>query len=136
MPAKCFKFQDYCYKIEIVLLDHPHRISINISDIVFNMENAISITSQTCDGFNKITIVNCNFTNMILTDRNGDDVEPVAIIDMYFTSCNAVDYARDDRQMNQINILKCYFKNNMNCNTHLTRYIMTIYIRITIHTME
>ena len=68
LAASCFNFQDNCYKIEIVLLDHSYHIDINITNIIFNMEYVISIHSQTCDGFNKITIVNCSFTDVIFTD--------------------------------------------------------------------
>ena len=119
--SNCFKFQDCCYKIEFVLLDHTYHININISDITFNTEDAIFIRSQTCNGFNKINIFNCNFTNIMSTSA---DIEVVAMIEMYFTGCNAVDY--DNKQMNQIDILKCYFFNNMNHNGHLPRYIIII----------
>ena len=120
MPASCFKFHDDCYKIEIVLLDHPHHINIDILDTIFNMEYAISIHSQTCDGFNKITIVNCNFTNVMFID----DVEVAAMIDMYFTSCNAVYY--ENGQMNKIDIVKCHFNNNFNFNGDLG-YVIAAY---------
>ena len=118
--TSCFKFQGYCYKIEFVLLDHTYHININISEITFNTENAIFIESQTCNGFNEIIIFNCNFTNIMSTSS---DMELAAIIEMYFTSCNAVYY--DNKQMNQIDILKCYFFNNMNY-VHLTMYVMII----------
>ena len=113
--TNCFKFQEQCYKIEFVLLDHTHHINIYISETSFDTENAISVESRTCDGFNKITIFNCNFTNIISTST---DDELAAIIEMYFTSCNAPYYA--NKQMNQIDILKCYFFNN------LAWYIMII----------
>ena len=121
VSANCFRFHDDCYKIEIVLLNHPHHININISDIIFNMEYAISIHSQTCDGFNKVTIGNCNFTNVMFTG----DVELAAMINMYFTSCNAVYY--ENGQMNKIDIVKCHFNNNFNFDGHLSRYVMTVY---------
>ena len=79
MTSDCFKFQDSCYKIEFLLLNHPHHINITISEIMFNMENSISVTSKTCDGFNKVTIINCNFTNIISTS----DLELAAIIDVF-----------------------------------------------------
>ena len=105
--ANCFKFQYQCYKIEFVLLDHTHHININISETFFNTDNAISVGSRTCNGFNKITIFNCNFTSILSTST---DTELPAVIEMYFTGCNAVFYA--NKQMNQIDILKCYFFNN------------------------
>ena len=78
--TNCFKFQDQCYKIFFLLLDHTHHININISETTFNTEHAIFIESQTCSGFNKITIFNCNFTNIMMS------YNMLAMIEMYFTS--------------------------------------------------
>ena len=124
--STCSKFLGYCYKLEFMLLDHTYHININISEITFNTENAIFIRSQTCNGFNKITIFNCNFTNIIMSTST--DKEVVAMIEMYFTSCFAFYYINKQLQMNQIDILKCYFFNNINyCNNGLlTRYVIVI----------
>ena len=107
--TNCYKLQDYCYKIEIALLDHFYHLNINISEITFNTEDSILIKSQTCNGFNKVTIFNCNFTNIIMSTANADD-EPPALIRLYFTSCDEVYF---HNHMTQINVLKCYFFYNM-----------------------
>ena len=119
--SNCSKFLGYCYILEFMLLDHTYHININISEITFNTEDPIFIRSQTCNGFNKITIFNCNFTNIMSTST---DKGVIAMIEMYFTSCIKVYYL--NKQMNQIDILKCYFFNNINYNVNLTRYVIVI----------
>ena len=129
--TNCFKFQDLCYKM-FLLLDHTHHININISETSFDTENAIFVELRTCDGFmiNKITIFNCNFTNIMSTST---DDELAAMIEIYFTGCNTPYYA--NIQMNQIDILKCYFFNNLASYMMIiqkdwyTYNAVTIYIR-------
>ena len=120
--SNCPIFLGYCYKIEFTLLDHTYHININISEITFNTEDPIFIGSHTCNGFNKITIFNCNFTNIMSTPI---DKEVVAMIELYFTSCDIEVYYAN-KLMNQIDILKCYFFNNINYNENLTRYLIII----------
>ena len=117
----CSKFLGRCYKIEFLLLDHIYHINVNILETTFNTEDAIFIETQTCYGFNKITILNCNFTNIRSTST---DIELEAIIEMHFTSCNEPYFV--NKQMNQIDILKCHFSNNINYKGNRDRYVMII----------
>ena len=102
-PTNCSRIQGYCFSIELKFLDYPYHVNVNISEITFTTENSIFIESQTCNGFNKVTIFNCNFTNIALLPST---VNPTAVIKMYFTGCN-VNFT--GKKMNLINILKCSF---------------------------
>ena len=120
-PMSSINCPDRCYEIEFLLFDHNYHININISETTFNKKDSIFIESQTCDGFNKIIIFKCNFTNIRSTSN---DIELAAMIEMHFTSCSELYFV--NKQMNQIDILKCYFSNNINYNGHRARYVMAI----------
>ena len=126
----CSRIQGNCYNIELKFFDYPYYVNINISEITFTTENSIFIESQTCKGFNKVTIFNCNFTNIALLSSA---VNPTAVIEMYFIGCNV---NVTGKQMNQINILKCNF---FHYNGYLIKYIIIIqkewysYNEVTIH---
>ena len=70
-----------------------------------------------------VTIFNCSFSNITISTSTN---EQAALIEMYFTSCNAVEFS--NKQINQINVLKCNFYHNINYNdgSYFIRYMMLI----------
>ena len=120
-PINCYKVQDYCYKLAFAMFDHPYHININITEITFSTEDSIFIRSHTCKGFNKVTIFNCNFTNITMSATTA---KVGAVIKMNFFSCSEPYFY--NKQMNQINVLNSYFFHNINYIRYLTRYIIII----------